>query len=277
MVKDIIVNLEPDAANDPACAYALSVARAFGAHLAGAALAFDPMLPGYVGAELSPVLIEQVRSEGLTRAKARLERFDELAKREGVSAEQRLIEASQASAAMQFSQAARRFDLSVVMQSDRGGTNNDDLIEGVLFGSGRPIAVVPYVQKEPISFDRVLCCWDGSQAAARAVNDALPFLSKARACNLLIVENDRTKRERMQIRGADMGKHLARHGVQVGIERVPSGEIDVASAILDFAADSSATLLVMGGYGHSRLREMILGGATRAILSSMTLPVLMSH
>ena len=137
--------------------------------------------------------------------------------------------------------------------------------------------VVPYVQKEPLKLDRVLCCWDASQAAARAINDALPLLAKASSCDLLVVDNDRTKRDETQIRGVEMGKHLARHGLKVGVETVPAGGIDIASAILDFAADNSATLLVMGGYGHSRLREMILGGATRSILASMTLPVFMSH
>ena len=277
MIKDILVNLEADAQKDRALPFALSIARAFDAHLAGIAFAYDPVLPGYVGAELSPILLEQIRDRGLNIAKARLDLFEEAARREGISAEHRLIEATQLTASREFSRTARRFDLSVVMQTEPGGANNNDLIEAALFGSGRPVVVVPYVQKEPLKLDRVLCCWDASQAAARAINDALPLLAKASSCDLLVVDNDRTKRDETQIRGVEMGKHLARHGLKVGVETVPAGGIDIASAILDFAADNSATLLVMGGYGHSRLREMILGGATRSILASMTLPVFMSH
>jgi nucleotide-binding universal stress UspA family protein len=277
MIKDILVNLEPDAAKDRALPYALSVARIFDAHVAGTVFAYDPVFPGYVGAELSPILFEEIRARGLGLAKARLDLFDEAARRDGISSEHRLVEATLVTAPLQFSRAARRFDLSVVMQSEPGGANNDALIETALFGSGRPIVVVPYVQKEPVRLDRVLCCWDASQAAARAINDALPLLAKAASCSLLVVDNDRTKHDRTEIRGVEMGKHLARHGVKVNVEVVPAGDIGIASAILDFAADNSASLLVMGGYGHSRLREIILGGVTRSILSSMTLPVFMSH
>jgi nucleotide-binding universal stress UspA family protein len=277
MIKDIVVNLEHDASKDPARDYALSAAEAFPAHLVGIAFAYEPLLPGYVGAELSPILIEQLRTRSIEAARATLDVFDEVARRNMVSAEDRLYEATQMTAPMLFSNVARRFDLSVVMQSDREGTNNDDLIEASLFGSGRPVIVVPYIQKDPMKLDRVVCCWDGSLSAARAINDALPFLVKARASDLLIVENDKTKYDETKIHGVEMARHLARHDVKIGIEIVPTGGIDVASAILDHAADSSATLLVMGAYGHSRLREMILGGVTRSILSSMTLPVFMSH
>jgi nucleotide-binding universal stress UspA family protein len=277
MIKDILVNLEADAAKDRALPYAFSIAQAFGAHVAGVAFAYDPILPGYVGAELSTVVYDQIRARGLDLAKARLALFEEAARREGVSAEHRLVEATLVTGPIEFSRTARRFDVSVVTQSEPGGTNNDALIEAALFGSGRPVIVVPYVQMEPLKLDRVVCCWDASQAAARAINDALPLLAKASSCQLLVIDRDRTKHDKSEMHGAEMGKHLARHGLEIDVEVVPAGDIDVASAILDFAADNSATLLVMGGYGHSRLREIILGGVTRTILASMTLPVFMSH
>src|SRR6185312_5943658 len=120
-----------------------------------------------------------------------------------------------------------------------------------------------------------MVCWDGSRAAARAIADSLPLIRKAKIVEIVIVTNGRHKGD--ELPGVDLGQHLARHGLKVDVKRIASPDIDVASTILSYAADSSADLIVMGGYGHSRLREFVLGGATRGILQSMTVPVLMSH
>jgi nucleotide-binding universal stress UspA family protein len=149
------------------------------------------------------------------------------------------------------------------------------LMEAALFESGRPMLVVPYIQKAPLNLDRVICCWDGSRTAARAIGDAMPFLTRAKAVDLVIV--GKGKMNEKELTGADMGAHLARHGMKVEVKNIPAADIDVANVVLSYAADCGAELIVMGGFGHSRLREYILGGATRGILSSMTVPVLMSH
>ena len=91
----------------------------------------------------------------------------------------------------------------------------------------------------------------------------------------MIVAGGRAKSD--EVPGADIGQHLARHGLKVDVKRITSPDIDVASTILSYAADCSADMIVMGGYGHSRLREFVLGGVTRGILESMTVPTLMSH
>jgi nucleotide-binding universal stress UspA family protein len=135
--------------------------------------------------------------------------------------------------------------------------------------------VVPYIQRQGLTLERVLVCWDGSRTAARAVGDAAPFLARATAVDIVIVASERSKSD--EIAGADMGQHLARHTKRVDVKRIVAADTDVPNTILSYAADSSADFLVMGGYGHSRLREFILGGATRGILSAMTVPTLMSH
>jgi nucleotide-binding universal stress UspA family protein len=196
-----------------------------------------------------------------------------------VSAEHRLLKPTGAGvgAPVILATLARRFDLSVFMQSEPDGVDNDDVIETSLFQSGRPLVVVPYIQKDGLKLDHVVCCWDGSSAAARAINDALPLLTKAASVDLLIVQNEKTKNETNVIRGAEMAKHLARHDVKVEIETLPAADIDVTNVILSYVADSAGTLIVMGGYGHARIREFILGGVTRDMLKSMTVPVFMSH
>lgn len=277
MIKDIILNLERQIARDPARDFAISVAEIFDAHLAGVAFAYIPEYPGFAVAELPPDLVTQMLAESEKGAMAAIERFEAAVKRSLVSAEHRLLRVLGTEAPEVLSTLARRFDLSVFMQSEPDRVDNDDMIETALFESGRPVIIVPYIQKDGLKLDRVVCCWDGSRAAARAINDALPLLTRAKAVDLLIVQSNKTRNGDREIRGVDMAAHLARHDVRVEIEIIPAADIDVANIILSYVADDSATLIVMGGYGHARLRELILGGVTRDMLKSMTVPVLMSH
>jgi len=171
---------------------------------------------------------------------------------------------------------ARRFDLSVIAQAEPDKVAPEELIvEGALFGSGRPVVIVPYIQKTGLKLDRVMVCWDASRNAARAVADAMPLLALAKAIDVVIVASERPKSD--EIAGADIGQHLARHGLKVEVKRIVATDTDVANTLLSHAADTAADFIVMGGYGHSRLREFILGGVTRGILASMTVPALMSH
>jgi nucleotide-binding universal stress UspA family protein len=277
MIKDIVVNLEHDVSRDRARDFAITVAEAFDAHIAGVAFAYAPEFPGYVMLEIPPNIVAAMVEESKKAAEAAIRRFDEAARRSLLSAEHRLISTIGMEAPTLFAALARRFDLSIFLQSDPDGASNDDMIESSLFESGRPVIVVPYIHKDGLKLDRVVCCWDGGRAAARAINDALPLLAKADQVDLLIIENDKTKNETTEIRGVEMASHLARHDVKVEIEIIPAPDIDVAEAILSHVADESGTLIVMGGYGHAKLREIILGGVTRAMLKSMTVPVFMSH
>jgi nucleotide-binding universal stress UspA family protein len=288
MIKDIIVHLEHRIARDPARDFAITVAETFDAHVAGVAFACTPDFPGYVMLEIPSDLLAQMIAESEKAALAAIERFEAAARRSLISAEHRLLKAIGASAPVILSKLARRFDLSVFMQSEPNGVDNDDMIETSLFQSGRPLIVVPYIQKEGLRLDRVVCCWDGSRAAARAINDGLPLLVKATTVDLpllvkattvdlLIVLNEKTNSPPNEIRGAEIAKHLARHDVKVQIVTISAADFDVTKAILSYVADISGTLIVMGGYGHPKLRELILGGVTRDMLKSMAVPVFMSH
>jgi nucleotide-binding universal stress UspA family protein len=277
MIKDIIVNLEHKIARDPARDFAISIAETFDTHVVGIAFGYAPGLPGYAMLEIPPDIMAQMIAESEKIALAAIERFEAAARRSLVSAEHRLLKSIGADAPLLLSTLARRFDLSVFMQSEPDGVDNDDMIETSLFESGRPLIVVPYIQKEGLNLDHMVCCWDGSRAAARSINDALPLLVKAMTVDLLIVLNEKTTSAGNEIRGAEIAKHLARHDVKVQIVTVPAPDIDVTNAILSYVADVSGTLIVMGGYGHARLREVILGGVTRDMLKTMTVPVFMSH
>lgn len=275
MIKDIVVNLGLGA-HDPAGDYAISVAEGFEAHVLGIAVSYEPVIPGTVMGGVPPEIIESQRRESDSKARSAVSRFEEAVRRAGLSGETRTLSASVSGAADQIGRIGRRFDLIVVGQPSRKGSAPDQVVdEGVLFDSGRPVIFVPYIQKTGMTLRRVMICWDGSRAAARAVADALPFLQKAKQVEVVIVSEKPAKTD--EVPGADLGQHLARHGLTVDIKHITSPDIDVPSTILSHAADSDADMLVMGGYGHSRLREFILGGTTRSLLESMTVPVLMSH
>lgn len=277
MIKDVILHLEHAPARDAACGYAISIAEAFEAHLAGVAFSYYAGLPGFAMPAFPADALADLLAKEETAARDAVERFEAATRRSGISSESRLMLQNGAAPQATFSVMARRFDLSVIMQSDPDiDGRNDLLIEGALFESGRPLIVVPYIQRGGLRLDRAMCCWDGSRTAARAINDALPLLKKARTVELFIVDNEKTRYER-EVQGADIAQHIARHGVNVEVETLPAADIDVGNAILSHASDRSADMIVMGGFGHSRFRELVLGGATRQVLSSMTVPVFMSH
>jgi len=276
MVKDIVVNLSVRDDGGPVGDYAVSVAAALDAHIVAIAFVYDPIVPvsgtGYVPAEV----IETQQADNETAAKTAVDQFAQAASRAGVSAEPLTLSASLAGAGDQFARIARRFDLAVLGQAEPDmGAVEQVIAESTLFGSGRPMILVPYIQKVPLKLDNVMVCWDGSRPAARAIGDAMPLLEKAGRVEIVIVTNERGKEH--EIEGADMGQHLARHGLKVDVNRMAGGSIDIADALLSHAADSGADFMIMGGFGHSRLREFVLGGVTHSILRSMTVPVLMAH
>jgi nucleotide-binding universal stress UspA family protein len=275
MTKDIVVNLSEPGQTDFAVKYALSVARTFGAHLTGIAFLYDPVIPDGALGGVPVQLIEAQREENCKAAQSAVQRFEENARAAGVSASSRTVEASVGGGAMVFGKIARRFDLVVLGQSQREyGASEEVMIESALFESGRPVMLVPYIQREGLALNRVLLCWDGSRTAARAIGDAMPLLERAKEVDVVIVAEERKEED---MTGSHMAEHLARHGITATVKRLVKGDISIDSVVLSYAADTGADLIVMGGYGHSRFREFILGGMTRGILESMTVPVLMSH
>lgn len=276
MIKDILVSLSLDESGDTAGDYAMSVAELFGAHLSGIALAYIPVISVTMPMEaLGADLIVAEHAKNMKAAAAAVARFDQSMHAGGLRGEARLLDAGIAEASNEFGEFARRFDLSVVGQAKPSDPEGGIIVEGALFGSGRPVIVVPYIQRKGIKLDRVVVCWDGSRAAARATGDAIPFLTRAKKVDVVTIATAPAKCE--EVPGADIAQHLARHGRNVEVQRLVVADIDTTSAILSYVADAGADLIVMGGYGHSRLREFVLGGVTRGILGSMTVPVLMSH
>jgi nucleotide-binding universal stress UspA family protein len=275
MIKDLLVNLSTDVNDDATIDYAISLARTFDAHLAGVAFAYDTVPPAMLAGEVPPAWIGEFRKESQDAAQAAVKTFEAAAGRAGISSQADWLPAGLVGPAELFGRMARRFDLSVVRQADPGKiTPAPEVIEAALFETGRPVLVVPYIHKGGVRLERIMVCWDGSRSAARAAGDALPFLERAKTVEVAMVsahgKGDETP-------GADIARHLVRHGVTVEVKQIVAPNVKTADVLLSHAADTSADLLVMGGYGHSRLREFVLGGVTRSILDTMTVPALMSH
>jgi nucleotide-binding universal stress UspA family protein len=275
MVKDIVVSLSTGTSRDVSGDFAISVATAFGAHLSGVAFAYEPVVGGMILPVADASFLEAFRAENRRIADRAERNFDEATRRAGLLANSSVIAATADHAADQFGAIARDYDLSVVPQAQPDGDVAETLvIEAALFGSGRPVLVVPYVQSSGLKLDRVMVCWDGGRTAARAVGDAMPLLRRAGMVEVVTIESWERRNE---MAGAKIAEHLARHGLKVELKPIVAPDAEVADTILSHAADVSADMIVMGGYGHSRLRELVLGGATNGMLKSMTVPTLMAH
>ena len=276
MIKDIVANLSVGISRDVATEFAVSVAAMLDSHVTGIAFRYKPLVPLTDRHGFPAEVMDSQRDENDKRAKAAMAKFDEAARRAAVSAQSRMLDVPVASAPDVFAKVARRFDLAIMGQPEPDTPALEQLlVEAALFDSGRPVLIVPYIQRGGLTLERVMVCWDGSRSAARAVADAMPLLVRAKATEVLTVASEPAKSNEMP--GADIAHHLARYGVKIEVDSIVTVETDVASTILSHAADISADFLVMGGYGHSRLREFVLGGVTRGILGSMSLPTLMSH
>jgi nucleotide-binding universal stress UspA family protein len=273
--KEILVNLSTEDKNDFATKYAISVASDLEAHLTGVAFAYETIVPGALFDSVSAAIVAAHRAESRNAANSATERFEKLGRDAGIANESRVIGTSFEGASDSFGHLARRYDLSIVSQTDPEHSSRDPIIEAALFGSGRPVLIVPYIQKQGLKLDRVLLCWDGSRHAARAFGDAMPLLTRSKHIDVITIAA--TNDNKGEISGADIAHYLARHQLTVDLNNIVAPDSDVPSTILSHAADISADLIVMGGYGHSRLRELILGGTTRGVLASMTVPTMMSH
>lgn len=274
MIKDIIVNLSLTENGSVVGTYAASITGAMEAHLTGVAIIYDPVVPISVGGYIPAEVIETQRVGNETAAESAINSFTAASSRAGTSAEPLRLRASFAKAADRFARMARCFDLAIVGQPEMGRMEWN-IAEATLFESGRPMIAVPYIQKEPFKIDNVMICWDGGGAAARAIGDAIPIIRGSDRIEIVIVTNEPSKQ--YDIEGADIRQHLVHHGLKADVRRIPGGNIDVADALLSYAADSAADFMVMGGFGHSRVREFMLGGVTRSTFQSMTVPVLLSH
>ncbi len=271
-IKNILLPLVPFVQEDALIELAARLAQAHEAKLTGLCVVPVALIPGFARAYLSEEMMVQQRHHSDEAVAAAQNALLAAAEAQGVATEWVQAEGDPRAIAIRH---ARHADLIMVSQSQPGKLtgNGNDLAEELVLASGRPVLAVPYVGNYPKAGNLVLVAWNGTREATRAVHDALPILEKAK--RVIVFSVNPTEAEHLS--GAEIAQHLTRHGVKAEAHHTVAPDLGVGDALLSSLSDYGADMLVMGAYGHSRLREFALGGATRHLLGHMTAPVLMSH
>jgi nucleotide-binding universal stress UspA family protein len=283
-LRDLQVVLDGSARSQAVLGVALELARSNGAHLTGLCpleLLLPPdlgfVLGGYPALMALQSAVDQLQAKVVEGAAAIEAGFREALRREGLAGDWRTAPGPVGAA---IAAGARHVDLTVIGQADPdhpAAPPGRHMLAEALLAAGRPLLVVPYAGSFTGIGRTVLVAWTETREAARAVADALPLIDPAAAVTVLSVARPGDAAA-PEVPGAEIAAHLARHGLAATAARtVSDGSISDADALLSYAADLGADLLVMGGYGHTRVRELTLGGVTRDVLRHMTLPVLISH
>ena len=275
MLNDIAVLLPVDRPAGALIDCAAAVASLFEAHLDGIACAYQAINP-MIAFEASAVVMAAQCETGQEQAAAVLDQFEIAARRLNIPHDAKSTFNVSYAATRNVTEMSRLYDLNIVAQPDSSNPSQTDFLsEAVLFGSGRPMLMIPYINRGTFSGDRVLICWDGKAPAARAVHNAAPFLRKAKAIDVVAINENEDAAGEASL--AALVAHLARRDLPATPHRLTADTSNVHNSILSLAADNDSDLIVMGGYGHSRFREFILGGVTRGIFETLTVPALISH
>jgi nucleotide-binding universal stress UspA family protein len=274
--KDILVALNsyPDPTPVSAVEDAVSVAAALGAHIAALSCATKVQLPGhYISVALVDGVIAGEAGKSRKNAEELLAAFDAAADKAGILHETILEKCLTVDVPDILVEYARLRDLTILPMPE---DSDEWYAEAIIFGSGRPTLILPEkAKRRPFQLGTVAVAWDFSRAAARAVADALPILELAKQVRIVTVVNEKALGSKRS--GEELAKNLARHGIDVVLDKVDAKGDTIGAVLESWTSSQGADMLVMGAYGHSRLREFVLGGATRSMLSKPTLPILLSH
>ena len=277
--KDVLVALTTYPEPTPVSAVddAIDVAAALGAKVSAIACEVKINVPGtLLGRRFLnvPAMIGDEAKRSATNAQQLLAAFQAAAEKRGMFQERILEHCLTSEVPELLVEYSRLRDLTIVPVPE-GDYLHQWYAESVIFGSGRPTVVLPHGRKRSFGLDTVIVAWDFSQPATRAIADAMPILEKAkRVCVLTVIKEKAIDTRRS---GAELAKHLARHGVDVVLDEVDAKGRSIGDAFEAHVTYRNADLLVMGAYGHSRLREFVLGGATKSMLTRPPAPIFLSH
>jgi nucleotide-binding universal stress UspA family protein len=264
---------------------AVTIAGSLGAHLSAVAFEMGVQLSAGVyadGYSLGEIIAAEYQRAS-QNARAAIDEFRTIATREEVGHDHRLEQCVPGEVSERAVELAHLSDLTLVaVKKDDGGQR--DIVEALLFGSGRPLLMFPESCAEDLAreFETITVAWDNKGPAARAVADAMPFLRAAKIVRIAVVENESRKAGTAQPTALEksayeLGRHLARHGVEFAVAKIDAKGDTAGDVLVDDLLKTKANMLVMGGYGHARLREIVLGGVTNTILRDPPGYVLMSR
>jgi nucleotide-binding universal stress UspA family protein len=276
------VVLDEDERSHERLALAADLAERFDAHLVGLYVAVGPeeqgrfeQFSGYT--PLFRPIYEEIEARIRAQAETMRVLLEDTVRRQSLSAEWRMASGYPAEKVAMHGRYADLIILGQIDPADPWSPLLHPLPHEVALAAGRPVLIVPYAGHFEQVGRRVLIGWDGSREASRAVSDAVPLLAAATTVTVMTVDPEKAATKHGEVPGADIALYLARHGVRANVETTISAGINTGDVLLSRACDFEADLLVMGAYGHARVRELVLGGATRTVLATATLPVLMTH
>ena len=275
--KDILIPLTGDATDDAALAFAAEIAREHEAHLAVLITVALIMPISFEMAWVPSDLYSEVHDVERKLGEQRAEKARGWLRSIPISWEVRIAETFAMPSSGLAALHARYADVTVIAGGAERSIGAPGLFADLLAGSGRPVLVFPpsYVARAPRA--RAVVAWQPTREASRAAHDALPLLRRFAQVDVLVVDPQVDATHHGDVPGADISTHLARHGITTNVVTIPSMGETVEQAILRFAGETGAELIVAGGYSHSRLREHILGGVTLSLFERAGIPVLFSH
>ena len=276
MYKTLLVPVDGRSRSARSLGMAAKLASAFDAHVVGLFVKPSAHVPSYALAEGESETMRALMRERVDAlAQEARAQFDAGVKAGGIARHEWRV--AEGDAAETVALHARYADLVVLNQTDPAAEEKAHFADQLLMSVSRPVLIAPYVGEIAGAAQNIMACWNATPEAARALTDALPLLQRARKVTILSIKPRGSPQGHGESAGSDIALFLARHGVRAEASSAAAADVDVGNLILSRAFDLGADLIVMGAYGHSRLREMVLGGATRTLLASMTVPVLMSH
>ncbi|PUA19466.1 universal stress protein [Glaciimonas sp. PCH181] len=276
--KTILVHVDQSRHAAARIRIAAEIALAENAHLIGSAMTgISRIMYQDAAVDMAWTVVAAELDNLKEQAEKALTEFDAIAQQMGVlSYEKRLVNDEPGDA---LSLQGRYSDLVVISQTDVDETCSrviSGMPEYVMLNCGRPVLIVPYAGEFKHIGNNVLVTWDGSMEATRALTNAIPMLKRAKNVAVALFNPSVQFNAHGEQPGADIALYLARHKIKVDVLQEVT-EMDVGNTLLSLAADLRSDLIVMGGYGHTRFREVLLGGVTKTVLKTMTIPVLMSH
>jgi nucleotide-binding universal stress UspA family protein len=280
-LKDLLVYVDATPRSAARMELAARLAIQHNAHLTGLNVIDIPSANYFYGAAMPFVptnpeeIVERIRAEAVEAAKPVEAAFRECLRRNGIEGEWRLVEGPPP---VTVALHARYADLTIVGQPNREEPQDTDaVLVTTVMTSGRAVLAMPFAGDFPSIGEHVLVAWNASREAARALNDSLPLLLNAKQVTVLAINPQRGVGVHGDVPAADIALHLARHGLRAEAAHTVARDIADGEALLSYAADIGADLIVAGAYGHSRARELVFGGVTRTLIAEMTAPVLFSH
>ncbi|RED48510.1 universal stress protein [Aestuariispira insulae] len=273
-IKSILVHLEASERGRLCLETAINLAGRFDAHLTGLAVKSPFYIPSFAAAQVPPDIYTAMNEEQDLRIAKAKEVFDDVVRANNRQDRSQWVQA-EGDIATAITDHSRFSDLVILGQEDedKDMETYQSVPDNVILSAGRPVLVVPYIGTQAQIGQSVMIAWDGSREAARAVYDARPILEQASSITILSANPKRGE----DAPGADLARYLSEHDIGSTIQKTVSDGVSVGDLLLNEISEGGYDLAIMGGYGHLRLREMILGGVTRHMLEHMTIPVIFSH